>query len=136
MRVFLKKRSPGQIEFGIVYGSIVLLPLLAAWVIPSANMVLPSCVFQGLFGMPCPTCGATRSIMHLAHGGVAAALAMNPLVALSVIAAILYLLYSIVTMAAHARRIQVALTVTEKDVVRVGAVLILLINWAYLIFNL
>jgi hypothetical protein len=74
--------------------------------------------------------------MHLAHGGVAAALAMNPLIAFSVIAAILYLLYSIVTMAAHARRIQVALTVTEKDVVRVGAVLILLINWAYLIFNL
>jgi len=134
MRLFLEKRSPAQIEFGILYGGIAFLVLLAAWFAPSlAN--LPSCVFKGLTGIPCPTCGATRSIVHLAHGGVVAALAMNPLIAVSFIAAILYLLYSLITLAAGAPRVHIALTDTEKNAVRIGTIGLVLINWAYLIFN-
>jgi hypothetical protein len=135
MRVFLKKRSPGQIEFGILYGGIALVPLLAAWTMPAVAF-LPSCAFQGLFGIPCPTCGATRSIMHLANGRIVAALAMNPLIAVSIVAAILYLLYSLITIAAGVPRAYIALTDPEKNVLRIGAVLTVLINWTYLIVNL
>ena len=135
MRLFLKKRSPAQIEFGILYGGIAFLVLLFAW-FPPGFACLPSCVFKGLTGFPCPTCGATRSIMHLAHGGGVAALAMNPLIAISFIAAILYLLYSLITLAACAPRVHIALTDTEKNTVRIGAIGLVLINWTYLIFNL
>ena len=135
MRVLLKKRSPNQIEFGILYGGIALIPLLAAWIMP-AVVLLPSCAFQGLFGIPCPTCGATRSIMYLAHGNIVAALAMHPLIAVSMVAAILYSLYSLITLANGVPRVHIALTDQEKDVLRIGAVLIVLINWTYLIFTL
>jgi len=135
MRLFLKKRSPTQIEFGILYGGIAFLMLLAAWFEPWFAF-LPSCAFKGLTGLPCPTCGATRSIMHLAHGGVSAAIAMNPLIAFSFMAAILYLLYSLVSIAADAPRLHVALTNSEKNAVRIGALGLVLINWTYLICNL
>lgn len=132
MRMFLKKRSPNQTEFGILYGSIAFVPILVAWIMPTV-VLLPSCAFQGLTGIPCPTCGATRSIMHLAHGSIVAALAMNPLVAVSIVSAILYLLYSLITIAAGVPRIHIILTDPEKTVLRIAVVVILLINWTYLI---
>jgi len=135
MRLYLKKRTPAQIEFGILYGSIAFLVLMAAWFMPHFAY-LPSCTFKGLTGIPCPTCGATRCLVHLSHGGVVAAIALNPLVAVSFIAAILHLLYSLVMLAADAPRVQVTLTEHEKNTVR-GAVLgLVLINWTYLICNL
>jgi disulfide bond formation protein DsbB len=134
MRVFLKKGSPNQTEFGILYGGIAVMPLLAAWTMPAA-VLLPSCAFQGLFGIPCPTCGATRSIMHLANGSIAAALAMNPLIAVSIVSAILYFLYSLISITAGVPRVHITLTDAEKNVLRIGAVLIVLINWAYLIVS-
>jgi len=135
MRLFLKKRTPSQIEFGIFYGGIAFLVILAAWFMPHFAY-LPSCAFKGLTGIPCPTCGATRSLVYLAHGGIFAALAMNPLVTLSFIAAVLYLLYSLVTLAAGAPRLHVALTDREKDAVRIAVLGLVLINWTYLICNL
>jgi hypothetical protein len=37
------------------------------------------CTFQTLFGRPCPGCGMTRSIAHLARGDVLASLRLHPL---------------------------------------------------------
>lgn len=135
MRLFLKKRKPAQIEFGILYGGMAFLVLLAAWFAPWLGY-LPSCAFRGLTGIPCPTCGATRSILHLAHGGILAALVMNPLIAVSFTGAILYLVYSLVTLATGAPRVLVSLTEREKNTVRIAALGLVLINWAYLIINL
>lgn len=38
-----------------------------------------TCVARTVFGVDCPTCGLTRSIVHLAHGRVAESLAMHRL---------------------------------------------------------
>lgn len=37
------------------------------------------CVFKNITGLPCPSCGITRSVLCLAHGDVAQALLINPL---------------------------------------------------------
>ena len=37
------------------------------------------CTFQNLFGRPCPGCGMTRSIAHLARGDVLSSLRLHPL---------------------------------------------------------
>ncbi len=45
-------------------------------------LTLPSfslCTFQNLFGRPCPGCGMTRSIAHLARGEVSLSLRLHPL---------------------------------------------------------
>ena len=36
------------------------------------------CFFKMVTGIPCPSCGTTRSIVHLMHGDIAGALQTNP----------------------------------------------------------
>ena len=51
MQLFLKKRAPDQIEFGIIYGGIALAILGAGWS-QSILSFAPDCVFKGLTGIP------------------------------------------------------------------------------------
>lgn len=134
MQITLNKRSPGQIEFGIIYGGIVLLALAAGRFLPVLAFA-PPCVFKALTGAPCPTCGSTRSIVYLSHGDVASAFFMNPLILSVSVAAVVYLFYSLFTFFFAAPRIVVALSGNEKDRLRVLAVLLVLANWLYLFFT-
>jgi hypothetical protein len=135
MRFVLRKRVPGKIEFGIIYGGIALLALFACRFLPVLAFA-PSCVFKGLTGLPCPTCGATRSIVFLARGDITAAFFMNPLVGACAIAAVLFLLYSLFTLIFDVPRIGVALSENEKDLLRALVVLCVLVNWLYLVITL
>lgn len=130
MRIFLKKRTPGQIEFGIVYGGIALLALMVARFLPVLSFA-PSCVFKGLTGVPCPTCGSTRSIVRLSHGDLAASLLMNPLMSMTLIAALVVFAYSLITLITDVPRIGVSFSEQEKDMIRTLSVLLILANWLY-----
>jgi len=135
MEVTFRKRERGGIEFGIIYGLIALLALSAARFLPVLT-VAPSCPFKALTGLPCPTCGSTRSIVHLAHGNFTAALAMNPLICILFTAAVIGLFYGILAKVAELPGFGIALSDREKNAFRVAAVLILLSNWMYLFFVL
>jgi hypothetical protein len=50
---------------------------------PARNAFYPRCLFQALTGWSCPGCGALRALHQLAHGHVAAAFGLNPLLVLS-----------------------------------------------------
>ena len=132
MQVIFNKRNPGQIEFGIIYGSIALLALLAARLVPIASIV-PSCAFKGLWGVPCPTCGSTRAVVHLSHGEIAAALAMNPVVTLVIVFAVVFFFYSLIALMFDLRKIGFIMTEREKNTVRITAVLLMLAQWGWLI---
>jgi len=135
MRLYLKKRTSNQIEFGIIYGGIALLILGVGRLLPILSFA-PDCVFRGLTGIPCPTCGSTRSVVHLSHGDILSALAMNPLTTLCLVAAIVYFFAGLMGVAFDFPRINLLLTDKEKNVMRAGAVMILLAQWAYLILLL
>jgi hypothetical protein len=132
MQVIFNKRTPGQIEFGIIYGGIALLSLLAARFGPLASMV-PSCAFMGLLGVPCPTCGSTRAVLHLSHGEIASALTMNPIVTLVIVFAVLFFFYSLITLIFDFRRIGFVFAERDKNTVRITAVLLLLAQWGWLL---
>jgi uncharacterized protein DUF2752 len=132
MRIIFKKRNPGHIEFGIIYGGIALLALLAARLDRALSMA-PTCVFKGISGIPCPTCGSTRSLVHLSHGDIASAMTMNPIVTLIVLFAILFFFYALITLMFNFRRIGFLLTEREKNTVRITAVVLLLAQWGWLI---
>jgi uncharacterized protein DUF2752 len=135
MRVFLKKRERGRIEFGIIYGSIALLVLLAVRFSPIASLA-PSCAFKGVLGVPCPTCGSTRAVVQLSHGDLFSALAMNPVITLVVVFAVIFFFYSLTALIFHFRRIGFVFTEREKNTVRIAVVLLLLVQWGWLIRTL
>lgn len=134
MRLCLQKRTTNQIEFGIIYGGIALLMLGAGWLLPIISFA-PDCVFKGLTGIPCPTCGSTRSMVHLAHGDILTALALNPLTTLCLLAAIVYFIASLISVTFDLPRINFILADKEKNVMRAGVVTVLLAQWAYLIIQ-
>ncbi len=134
MRLYLKKKSSNQIEFGIIYGGIALVMLGVGRLLPILSFA-PDCVFKGLTGLPCPACGSTRSVVHIAHGDILSALAMNPLTTLCLMAAIAFIIYSLMSAAFDLPRINVILADKEKNVMRAGVAMILLAHWAYLIIQ-
>lgn len=54
--------------------------LVAVLVLLSHACGISLCPVKRLFGLPCPTCGATRALLLAARGDVAAAFALQPLV--------------------------------------------------------
>ena len=134
MRMVLQKRTHGRTEFGIIYGGIALLAICVGRFVPVLAFA-PSCVFRGLTGMPCPTCGATRSVVHLARGDFFASFGMNPLVSVGFVIAAVVFFYSLITLIAGIPRIGITLSDREKDVLRSLAVALVLANWCYLIFS-
>ena len=135
MRLFLKKRAPDQIEFGLIYGGIALVMLVVGRFQPILSFA-PDCIFKGLTGIPCLTCGSTRSVAHLSHGDILSAFAMNPLMTLCLISAVLCFIYSLVSAAFDLPRISFHLTDKERNNMRAGVVMFLLVHWAYLIILL
>ena len=63
--------------------------ILAAWLIPAGRLnsgpVL--CPFRRLTGLPCPTCGLTRSWSALMHGHLGDSVAFHPLGPVTVLGA-------------------------------------------------
>ena len=132
MRITSKERSRDDIEFGIIYGVIALAAIGSARLLPIQKL-LPACLFKGIAGIPCPTCGATRSVTCLSHGDVSAAFSMNPLIALICLVAIWYFVYSTIAITLGFERLIIRLSEREALAARAGAVVIVLLNWAYLV---
>lgn len=135
MRIGLRRQAPGGVEFGLIYGVIAVLGLLAARFLPVARLA-PCCPFLQLTGIPCPTCGGTRAAVLLAHGNVSAALFMNPLTTLAFLGALLFLFLTMLLRTLGLPRIAVDLTDRETNAVRALAVLAVLVQWVYLSFSL
>lgn len=132
MKVGLAKRKPGDIEFGIIYGSLAVVALFAARFLPVLNLA-PACSFRALTGLPCPTCGSTRSLVQFAEGNLLSAFAMNPLAFSAFLLAILWLVYGTITLLFDLPRITLSLAETEKKRFHIFCILAFIADWAYLL---
>lgn len=68
--------------------------LLWSYVLPPSIAHHSGCIFKSVTGVPCPTCGLTRSVSLLLRGDITSSLAVHPL-GFPVLAAIVLLLYHI-----------------------------------------
>lgn len=134
MQFVFQKRAPGGIEYGIIYGVIVLSALLSARLLPLRS-VLPACPFKALTGLPCPTCGATRSLLFFGEGKFIPALLMNPLIAVVLLAAVGFFFYSLTALLLRLPRVTVQMSEPEKQRTRSILILVFLSNWIYLLFS-
>jgi hypothetical protein len=94
---------------------------------------LPRCVFKTLTGLPCPTCGVTRTVIALSRGDVARALFMNPLAAVACGVGLLYLLYAGTVLLLGLPRLRPVVSAAGARRLRVATVALLAVNWAWLI---
>jgi len=93
------------------------------------------CTFHVLTGLPCLTCGGTRAAKSLGHFRFVEAIGYNPLVALWLILAVPHALW-----VAASRKWKLARprlrAVTRGDKIAMGVLILLVIlgNWAYLVW--
>ena len=94
---------------------------------------LPRCVFKTLTGLPCPSCGLTRTIIALSRGDVDRALFLNPLATIACAAGLLYLLYAAAVLALRLPRLRPTVSAAGARRLRIGAVAVIATNWLWLI---
>ncbi len=135
MNIVFKKRTTGEIDYGIIYGGISIIVLFIGSIMPVLSL-MPSCAFKMLTGIPCPTCGATRSVFAFARGDVTASFMMNPLTALCLLAGILIFLYSLATNAFDLPKINMLLSSKDEIALKGTVIILILAQWIYLITTL
>ncbi len=132
MRFLVRTRKAGELEIGLIYGAIAFIAVGAARFLPLRELV-PACVFRSLSGVPCPTCGSTRSLVHFSHGELAMAFSQNPLFAMILILILVYSFVSGIAALLKLPRLVFLLSPLERNLMSVGAFLLIAANWIYLI---
>jgi hypothetical protein len=94
---------------------------------------LPLCGFKTITGLPCPTCGVTRTVIALSRGDLSRGLFMNPLAAVACLAGLLYLLYAAIVLALRLPRLRPTITATGARRLRIAVCTVLAVNWVWLI---
>jgi hypothetical protein len=131
VRVELRAKAEPDAELiGLAVAALVL-PALAIWLIGFGGS-LPRNGLHDLLAFPCTFCGGTRSLVHLFSGDLAAAFAMNPLVASGTLAVLGWCVYAAGALLFSQSRIRLVLeSLLELRLVAAGALLLLIANWVY-----
>jgi hypothetical protein len=108
------------------------LVLAATWL--ALKLPWPICLFHAVTGLPCLTCGATRSAIAFFHAHFLAAFEWNPLAFLCYCGLSLFNVYAfqVVVLRALPLRI-VRLRASERKFFRVFVLCLLALNWVYLL---
>jgi hypothetical protein len=97
----------------------------------------PVCLFRHTFGVPCPTCGATRSALALAHGDIGLAFRTNPLMSLVYLGVLIFDLYAMTVLVFRMKRLRLhPVPLQVQRVLRAITVGLVIGNWLYLLLYL
>lgn len=133
--MFFKAQAPASFDFETVWAvtlAVGVVPFLAWW---TGFLRLPPCNMQRLAGLPCPTCGTSRTVRLLLDGELAAAFFMSPAAFLGIGVMLLYSIYAVTVVAGRLPRLRlVAGGKPWKFVLIMGGVLVLA-NWGYLVYR-
>jgi hypothetical protein len=121
----------GAPSLGAIYGGIGLLAAAAVSLLHLDRLPLTLCVFKGLTGLPCPTCGSTRALGRLFALDLAGAVATNPFVTLVAVVIAAWAIADLVLLPSR-RALEISVSPRLGLVLRVGALALFLANWVYL----
>lgn len=104
---------------------------LIAYVLRPAGLSIPVCWFRHITGIPCPACGLTRGVQHTLAGQPVTGLSYNPLFMVLLGGMGVYLVIRLAT----GRTVRVSLSRSQRILAWIAFSLLLLANWAYVIFE-
>ena len=134
MRLLWRRRAAHEPDHELIWlaVSVVVLAGGSAWL--ALSLPWPQCPFFAVTGLPCVTCGATRSAIAFLHGDFLSALRWNPLALVAFCGVIAFDLYAVIVLVGRMPRLRIVdWTVTEKNVVRIAVISLLALNWIYLL---
>src|SRR6266481_8269331 len=133
MRITARHLVPGELDHELIWlsATAVSLGLAVSWF--ALGLPWPRCVFHDLTGLPCVTCGMTRSAIQFLHGHFFAALKWNPLVFALLWGVVAFDLYALVTLAMRGPRLRIVFRQAERKYARGVIVAVLALNWFYLL---
>jgi hypothetical protein len=122
----------GTTPLGAIFALVGLLACLAIGLLGLDRLPVQLCVFKALTGRPCLTCGATRALGRLYALDLRGALLMNPL---ATVGALTLLAWGLADLALLplGRALSLRVSPGAGRVLRIGAVSLVLLNWAYLL---
>lgn len=134
MRLVRRRLAAGEFDHELVWFAVSVLAATGGALWLWLGLPWPRCAFLAMTGYPCLTCGATRCAIALAHGDLLSALMWNPLATIALIGLALFDLYALMVLVLRLPRFRIVdWTAREKSAVRIVAVTVLLLNWAFLL---
>ncbi len=134
MRFELEELQPKAVNHELIWGSIGLFVALCSRFVPFDRIPLPPCLFHKITGIPCPTCGFTRTFRLIARLRLLDGFLMNPVAALIFAFMVVFVVYAAVVLAFRKPRIRLHLNGRrELNIVRVLVAVVVISNWIYLI---
>lgn len=136
MHLLARRLEPGEVDSELVWlsASLASLALAIGWF--SLGLPWPRCGFHSLTGLPCITCGMTRCAIQFFHGHFLTAFQWNPLVFTIFCAVLVFDLYAFAVLVTRAPRLRICLSTRgAKKFVRLSAVVVLVLNWSYLLMH-
>lgn len=129
-----RRLAADETDHELIWLCVSVASAIGAWLWLRLGYPVPPCTWRELIGVPCPSCGATRSVTALLAGNWAAAFLMNPLVFLGAIGVVLYDIYAATVLALRAPRLRLLpLSRRAGNVIRIAVVAAVLLNWAWLL---
>lgn len=124
--------SAGAPPLGAIFGGIGVVVAAVVALFGLDRLPIAFCLFKGLTGWPCPTCGSTRAVGRLFGFDFAGALAMNPL---TTVVAVVLAAWAVADLVLLPRRrsLRVGLSPVAARWLRVAALVAFLANWVYLL---
>jgi hypothetical protein len=122
----------GKLPLGAIFGTIGVAGAGAVALLGLDRLPFTVCLFKALTGLPCPACGSTRAVGHLAHGDLAGALVMNPLTTVAAVVVVAWAVADAILLA-RGRALDLEVGARVGNLMRAGFVAAVALNWAYLL---
>ena len=133
MQVVWRPLAPREMDGELLWLGITIGGLLCAILWFALGLPWPVCWFHSLTGHPCATCGATRAAIAFFHGQFVSAWQWNPMAFLIYCGIAVFDVYAAGVLIMRSRRLRASFGVHEKQIIRVSAIAVLLLNWIYLL---
>jgi hypothetical protein len=132
MKIQLENKQPGS-PIHIIWGIFAIGLIICGHLIQNYLSILPPCIFKQITGIPCLTCGGTRSIVALSNFEIYRAFLFNPLVMLFGVG-IMVFSFGALTGWIFKKSIAVILSNNEIRAIRIFIISLVVLDWAFLIF--